>query len=209
MNFFEKLWAYGFVYPLSQLYRATLQNLWDLLGNTWWYLRLGLDSDEWEDSTVLIEDQRNILYTIAQKLDPLALISEAVANGSYELDGIVKDFPVLDRWPTWTQTVRIHLHRKCKGNCQDHMHFAKWNIKFLNSIHEEGKRWKFRKNIYTPIHPFYAITKSHYFLSVISPNGDEYQISNGKVTLESRDGLASRVLGDLKYIWLTSESWSE
>ena len=70
--------------------------------------------------------------------------------------------------------------------------------------------WKIRKNIYTPIHPFYTITKTHYFLSVLSPNGVEYQMSNGKVTQESRDAVAARLLrGEHKYIWLTSESWSE
>lgn len=209
MNFFQKLWGYGFIHPLSQLYRLLVQNLWDTLGNLWWYLKINLKGD-WDTTSIQLNTQRAHLDLVAEMFDPVVMIQEAVANSSYGLDGLFKDVPVLDRWPTWTQTARIHLYRNRVGNCQDHMHFAKWNMQYLNSIHASFKQWKIRKNIYTPINPIYTLTKTHYFLSVLSPNGIEYQISNGRVTMESRDSLASRFLkGAHVYVWLTLESWSD
>lgn len=207
MSFFKILFGYVIIYPIAQIYRLTIQRMFDALGNLWWCARI-VCTRHWRKTSSLLQIRKISLRHLANTSITEETLQDIFRGSAYAVDGLVNSIPILDKWPTWTQIVRVHEYRKRIGNCQDHTHFAIWCLKQINKNSSKDKQWKFRKNIYVPLHPVYAFTKVHYFIYALSPEGIEYQISNGKVRRMTRNELASRILhGAYPFIWLTSSRW--
>jgi hypothetical protein len=202
-----KLWS-ALVWLLGWLYVCSFQVLWDALGNSWRYAVIFLRGKRAE-LLQAIQEEKEYLFDLGGDDQDSQRTFELFKQFKYGFDGLWPwKIPPFDRWPTWTATVMSHHFNKKVGNCQDSAHYGRWLFKELNRYHDGAHKWGRRLNIYVPLNPLKWFTKIHYFASVVSPEGVEYQLNNGRVSTETRDALASRMMEGRKYVWLTGKTWS-
>lgn len=175
---------------IGQLYRATFQALFNVIGNAYWYTRL-IVSGHFRRMRFLKSEYRKM--QISQLLD----------KSVYMHDGISKR-GLFRRWPTWTATVTIMIYRAhmmpgnywISGNCQDFAHLARWYF---------GDRAKIR--IFCPMR-LADLDRVHY-IADITTIGEKYGlhyhvgiVSNTTFRAETPDQCAFRMLDGADYVWI-------
>ena len=165
---------------LGQLYRATFQLVFNVIGNAYWYCRIILSGR----------------YFAAQRLKQYALANRlhlVLEHSAYKYDGLFKKGP-FRRWPTWTATALVMIYRAhvspsrywVIGNCQDFAHLAR--VYYGSSA---------RIRIFCPMR-LADIDRVHYIADVWGAG----TVSNTEFRAETPDQCAARMLDGADYVWI-------
>ena len=172
--------AAALTFILGWVYRLTIQVVWNVLINLFWFIRFTVT---WKWPTVYKEVKR-----INRRVKSIADAMIEYRKFRYEYDGITKDakgiFKFLNMYPTWTAHPWILVGRGLEGNCMDAVIYGKWLLrKVPNKVRADVQ-------IYIPLKPFSPLRKVHYYMSI----SKYQQWSNGKISTESKMDLARRYL---------------
>jgi len=171
----------GYIYfTLGQLYRATFQLVFNVIGNTYWYAR------------IILSCKIRYMRFLKSKYREMHL-NQLLDKSVYMYDGISKR-GLFRRWPTWTATVTVIIARAhmmpgsywFAGNCQDFAHLAKWYY---------GDRAKIR--IFCPM-KLSDLDRVHYIADVRGVG----IVSNTTFRAETPDQCAARMLDGADYVWI-------
>jgi len=197
------VWLFGF------LYRWTVQVLWDVLFNAFWYIRMAFTrtpGKRWREISV----KRNQLLDEGSK--SFVAFQKVMSTFKYSYDGVVSKAPralkVFTMWPTWMCTVRISVYKGFTGNCQDAAKVACALLRRLNK-NVPSLELEYKKNVYLPLDPT-RLEYTHYIVSGWMQEGISnipFGVSNSHVTKSMRpDECASGILnkkGIYQYVWVS------
>ena len=127
---------------------------------------------------------------------------------TYQYDGLVKGTSIFAKWPTWIPLILVFIYRSKRDNCDGADRYCRWLFKVMGKKSDILKAIKAKQVIYVPTRlSFKSLTRVHYFNIV----GNQYELendkylcySNGKVTNETKEQLATRYLkGDNKFLFI-------
>lgn len=95
---------------LVYIYRIFIQSIFNVIFNTYHYLRLALTKQ----------------LDIARKIDvdaTLDALCDIPVKMKYQYDGITKGKGTLGKWPCWTATRIVFAGMRLSGNCMDGAHY--------------------------------------------------------------------------------------
>jgi len=185
----------------GNFYRFTVFAIFTIIGRAVWYLKMIFAGRKsWKAITKKID-------STVQVCSEFNSVKILFGNFKYQYNGLIKYDPeankikrIFGKWPTWKASVRIIFFRGIKGNCEDAEVYSKWLINNYNRL-GFGYKAEYQQNIYLPL-KVSNWDKAHYFATVKS-HDKEYQFSNGKITVETRDKLAKRYLNKgVEFTWL-------
>lgn len=192
-------WYQYFINPIvwffAQLYRLVAGSLSNIFGNLFAVARLIKNGN--------LKNALRDWKAIKKNCENFEDFAVFYGLFKYEYDGLtdkpLKHLSILNKFPTWTSLPFITVANGVRGNCQDASFLAKVMLRKYKDI-------QFTHNIYVPINPIH-LDKVHYIVT-IKIEGITSQLSNGKITEESRDRLANRYLNNagrkrkINYVWI-------
>jgi hypothetical protein len=213
VKWFMVPWA-CIVLVIAVIYRFTLQALWDVIFNAFWYIRMLFDRTPgrtWREVTVQLNERLDFgcisFHNFAGQM----------SRFKYIYDGALPKAPrglkFLTMWPTWTARPRVTVYRGFRGNCQDAEIFARKMLRRLQK-NVDGVIIDFKKQIYVPLDPT-RLEHTHYIVSGwMREKGQNipFVVSNNHVIKcmlpdESARNLLSRA-GTEQYVWITRKPWT-
>ncbi len=177
-----------FIVKLATIfYYYTIQQVFNLLGRTYWYLRILL-SGRWSETTDLCEG-------ISEEVKDFTSLNNIYMTFKYQFDGLFDKVWVFDRWPTWVPTIRILMARGTSDNCDGAVIFAQSLYDALFEKHPEAKKeLKLKLRVIVPYNSFKNFAeRTHYVLEVIHEKEKWVAIySSGKIYAMSIEEFAAK-----------------